>query len=312
MSNQLDLTVIILTFNEEKNIEECLASVSPVNANIFVVDSFSTDRTLEILEERGVSYVQHPFENYSAQRNWAQYNIPTPTEWVLHLDAGERLSQELQYWINNHFSPNSNENGYMFSRRTIFLDRWIRYGGHYPNFHLRLFRRLKGGCEQKVYDQHFLVDGPTKAIAQNRDIIDYAADDLKSFTEKHAKWALYEAFEICLPLENSRDEVQARFSGSPIERMRWLKSNLFQKTPIFLRPTLYFFYRFFIRLGFLDGKPGLVFHVLQGFWFRYLVDCMVFEIRAELAKGWSLVEIAQKKYQLDLVKVFGEKVYSHQ
>ncbi|MCB0640640.1 MAG: glycosyltransferase family 2 protein, partial [Phaeodactylibacter sp.] len=159
-----DLTVILLTYNEAGNIEACLDSLQGLTAPLFVVDSYSTDTTLDILDSRGIPYVQHPFENYSRQRNWAQDNLPEATEWVLHLDAGERCTPELIHWLNTQFDPEAAVDGYMFSRRTIFFDHWIKRGGHYPNFHLRLYRRSKGHCEHKVYDQHFVVDGKKEAV----------------------------------------------------------------------------------------------------------------------------------------------------
>ena len=138
-----NLTVIVLTYNEANNIEACLDSLQNLDAPIFVVDSYSTDRTLEILKQRNIPYVQHPFENYSKQRNWSQEHIPQDSDWVLHLDAGERCTPEMIEWINKEFDPKASVDGYMFSRRTMFFGQWIRRGGHYPNFHLRLYRRDK-------------------------------------------------------------------------------------------------------------------------------------------------------------------------
>jgi len=247
-----------------------------LDAPVFAVDSYSTDRTLGILEAHGVPILQHPFENYAHQRNWAQANIPYDVRWVFHLDAGERMTPELVHWLNASFDPHSEVDGYMFSRRTMFFGKWIKYGGHYPNYHLRLYRANKGHCENKVYDQHFIVEGNKQVVAAGIDIIDTVTDTIQNFTVSHARWAQLEAAEI-MSSKKAKGEVQVRFFGSPIERRRWLKNNLFQKTPLFLRSFLYFFYRYFIRLGFLDGKLGLTFHLLQGFWFRFLVDAMVLE-----------------------------------
>ena len=278
-----DFSVILLTYNEEQNLPNCLASMEQLKAPIFAVDSFSTDCTLDILEMNGIPFLQHPFENYASQRNWAQANIPYDVTWVFHLDAGERMTPELVYWLNTSFDSASEVDGYMFSRRTMFFGKWIKYGGHYPNYHLRLYRTDKGHCEHKVYDQHFIVDGNKQAIAAGIDIIDTVTDTIRNFTVSHARWAQLEATEI-MSSKKTKGEVQVRFFGSPIERRRWLKNNLFQKTPIFLRSFLYFFYRYFIRLGFLDGRLGLAFHLLQGFWFRFLVDTIVLELSLKKAK----------------------------
>lgn len=276
------ITVIILTYNEEQNIEACLDSLQGLQAPVFVVDSYSTDRTLEILQARNIPYTQHPFENYARQRNWSQQNTPFDSEWVLHLDAGERCTPEMIHWLNTKFDPNTEVDAYMFSRRTLFFDRWIKWGGHYPNYHLRLYRKTKGRCEDKVYDQHFISEGKKEHLPAGIDIIDTVTDTLLNFTQSHARWALFEAIEI-VHQSQQKGEVQARFFGNPIERRRWLKNNLFQKAPLFTRAILYFFYRYFFRLGFLDGKMGLVFHFLQGGWFRFLVDANVLELRHKLA-----------------------------
>lgn len=289
-----DLTFIILTYNEEKNISACLESIKGIPANVFVVDSYSDDKTLEILKESGVNYVQHTFENYSRQRNWAQVHDPYNSEWVFHLDADERLTPELKYWLINEFKSLIDADAYIFGRRAVFMGKWIKYGGHYPIYQLRLFRKALGGCEDKAYDQHFVCRGVSRLI-KNRDIVNVLSDNLGSFINRHNTWSLLEAVEI---LRNEKSgEVSSKISGNPIERKRWLKNNLFEKSPLFIRSFLYFLYRYIFRLGFLDGKEGLIFHVLQGFWFRFLVDSKVYELRTEMKeKGLSLGEAVNKKY----------------
>jgi len=301
-----DLSIILLTYNEEKNIVDCIESLANLDANIFVVDSFSTDRTIEILEEYNINYIHHPFENYSAQRNWSQNNNPFDTEWVLHLDAGERLTPQMVAWLNNNFDPNDDSvDGYMFSRKTMFMDKWIKHGGHYPNFHLRLFRRTKGKCEDKVYDQHFVVNGEKRVIKKGVDIIDTVCYNLKDFTVGHAKWAIFEAVEVARAAEYV-GEVDPKIGGNPIEKRRWLKVNLFEKSPLFLRSFSYFIYRYFIKFGFLDGKKGLIFHFLQGFWFRFLVDSTIHELQDKMKKGESLESIVRTKYGMELSEFIKE------
>jgi len=299
-----NFTFVILTFNEEKNLPACLASMKGIDAPIFAVDSYSTDNTLKILEEHGVPYVQHPFDNYAKQRNWAQANLPIETEWVFHLDAGEQLTEELREWLSNSFEAAAKQqDGFMFSRRTIFFDKWIKYGGHYPNYHLRLYKKGLGKCEEKVYDQHFVLDGRALPLPKGVDIIDTVAENLKDFTQSHSKWAYFEAVEI-LSKSSDTGEVSASFFGSPIERRRWLKNNVFQKMPLFSRSFLYFFYRYFVRLGFLDGKIGLVFHLLQGFWFRFMVDSVVVELQQKMdAEKLPLRVLIQQKYDPSLLKI---------
>lgn len=301
-------SIILLTYNEEKNIEACLDSIAGLTEQVFVVDSYSTDRTLAILQQRCILYQQHPFTNYSHQRNWAQQNNPFKTEWVFHVDAGERVTPELSAWLRTGFDPLSTLNGFMFSRRTLFFDKWIRYGGHYPNFHLRLFRTAFGQCEDKVYDQHFICSGTLQSVKPGIDIVDTVADNLRDFSVRHAKWAMYEAVEIVAASTRNASTIRPNLFGSPIERKRFLKNHVFQKTPLFVRSIGYFMYRYFIRLGFLDGSKGLVFHFLQGFWFRFLVDAMVLELRYKMKKSQrTLAQLIEQEYPPELLVLLTRK-----
>ncbi len=290
----MDLTLIILTFNEEKNILACIDSFENIIPNILVVDSFSTDKTINLLQERKISYLQNPFENYAKQRNWSQVNNPFKTDWVFHIDAGERATPQLINWLRTKFNSQATENGFMFSRQTYFLSRWIRYGGHYPNFHLRLYRTSKGKCENKAYDQHFVVEGTTTAV-HSADIIDNVSENIQLFTSKHNKWGLMEAIEFIE--KEQKGDVKANFWGSPIEKRRWLKNVLFQNQPLFFRSFAYFIYRYILKMGFLDGVAGLIFHFLQGFWFRFLIDSLVYEIKQEMKlQKTDLATVLQTKY----------------
>lgn len=307
MNSTYPLTIIILTYNEEDNIRACLESIKDIQANRFVVDSYSTDRTLDILEEYGVPYQQHPFLNYSAQRNWAQENHPFKSEWLLHLDAGERATTDLVHWINQQFEPTDPTiDGYLIARRAIFMGRWIRHGSYHPIYQLRLVRKGTARCEYKAYDQHFISTGKVQPTPANADLEDLVMNNMRDFTVNHARWALYEAAETIHNESAARSgTLQAKLFGSPIERRRWFKQKIFQRVPLFVRSFFYFFYRYFFKLGFLDGKEGLIFHVLQGFWFRFLVDALIFEIRQDLDED-PLEVILQKKYGLKLSKVLGE------
>src|SRR5947208_2995363 len=197
------VSVVILTYNEEENLPRCLESVKGLKSEVFVIDSGSTDRTKETAEVAGAQVVQHAFENYAAQRNWAQNNLPIKSEWVLHLDADERLTPELVAEIRERLgragskehgakseelrarsaqlgashqqsaishSPRSGElggiDGFLLRKRTFFMGRWIRHGGHYPSYHLRLFRKDKGFCEERLYDQHFVVNVKVEKLKQ--------------------------------------------------------------------------------------------------------------------------------------------------
>jgi glycosyltransferase involved in cell wall biosynthesis len=273
----VNLSVIILTCNEEANLPACLESLKGLDCNIFVVDSGSTDRTAEVAKEAGAKVVEHHFDNYAAQRNWAQQNLSMLAEWLLHLDADERLTPELVREINQLLQvPPREIDGFLLRKRTLFMGRWIKHGGHYPSYHLRLFRSGRGFCEDRLYDQHFLVNG--RVGRMKHDYIDVITSDISTWILRHTRWADLEAQEI-LAGQNSRHRVRPTLIGNPIERRRWLREGLYVRLPLFTRAFLYWFYRYFLRLGFLDGKEGFLFHFLQAFWFRLLVDIKLEELR---------------------------------
>jgi len=181
----IPVSVIILTFNEEKNIEKCLESVGDWIENIIIVDSYSTDSTLSIVKKYTDKIYQHKFENYSKQRNWALKNIPIESEWNLNLDADHRVSEELKQELINIFSNkiDDNINGFLISRKTLFMNKWIKHGGHYPSYHSVLFRTGYGFSENRKYDQHFIVNGRVKKLSG--DIIDIVTENLSKFIERH-------------------------------------------------------------------------------------------------------------------------------
>jgi glycosyltransferase involved in cell wall biosynthesis len=290
------LSVIILTYNEESNLLACLDSIRSLDAEIFVIDSGSTDATVRIARDAGCEVVEHPFENYAAQRNWAFDNIPIPTPWTLCLDADERLTSKLAAEIKETLAaPKSAHDAYMLCKRTIFMGRWIKHGGQYPSYHLRLFRTGHGRCEDRLYDQHFIADGRIGKL--KNDYVDIITSDLSTFTLRHNRWAELEAREILAGLSNAarpRSTVKARFRGTAIERKRFLRTRIYQRFPLFVRPFLFWVYGYVIRLGFLDGTQGLIFHTLQRFWFRFLIDAKIWEIKRAALGAASTRDAAQR------------------
>jgi glycosyltransferase involved in cell wall biosynthesis len=274
---KVPVAVVILTYNEENNIRACLESVSDFSESIFVVDSGSTDQTLQIASEFKVTIVHNKFENYSQQRNWALSNLPIQTEWVINLDADHRLTPELKKELISMFNTGipHDINGFLVSRRTIFMGKWIRYGGHYPTYHAVMFRKGFGKCEEKLYDQHFVVNG--KSLKLKGDVIDLITESLTTFTERHNKWSTLEAIQQTSKKDlKNNDTIQGSLRGNAIQSRRYVK-NIYEKFPLFFRPFLYFIIRYFFRLGFLDGTRGLIFHFLQCFWFRFLIDAKIYE-----------------------------------
>jgi glycosyltransferase involved in cell wall biosynthesis len=282
---------VVLTFNEETNIEACLQSVAAWADEIFVVDSGSQDRTVEIARRYTDNIAVHAFESYSSQRNWSLDHLPLKNEWVFNIDADERVTPELAATLRNLFGSGSPKDveGFMISRRTVFMGRAIMHGGHYPAYHLRLFRRGKGRCEDRLYDQHFIVDGPVQKIPG--DLIDVITSDLTVWLVRHARWGAAEALEMSGTGPSEGNRMEGRAAGTPIERRRWLRTSVYGKAPLFLRAFAYFFYRYFVRLGFLDGREGLIFHFLQGCFFRFYVDAKIYELKKQAKSKGSQIEL---------------------
>lgn len=280
MKKILPISVIVLTHNEEQNIKDCLLTIHDWADEIFVVDSGSTDQTLEIVSYFTDKVFHHPFENYSLQRNWSQTNLPLANDWIFHIDADERVSPELVCKLTTFFEQESKVRetaGLLVRRRIEFLGRHIKHGGLYPTYHCRIYKLQLGRCEDRAYDQHFVINGPIEKLAA--DLIEVTATSLESWTARHNRWAQMEASYLTTKnkeIENS--EIIPSILGSPIERRRWLRVSILERTPLFLRSFIYFLYRYFLRGGFLDGKEGLIYHVLHGFWFRFYVDACMYEI----------------------------------
>jgi glycosyltransferase involved in cell wall biosynthesis len=269
----MNISVVILTYNSEETIAATLQSVSRVSNDVHVVDSFSSDTTVGIVRQHGANLIQHPFENYGIQRNWAIDNLPLMHEWELHLDADERLSNELVDQINSLRDASPGEvNGYYVPRLVHFMGRAIRHGGMFPIWHMRLFQRGKGRCEDRQYDQHFYVNGRTSRLEGA--MIDDMRMSLDEWVSRHNRWADAEIREILG--DETTGRIQADILGSPVQKKRLFR-NFYNNFPLFVRPFLLFVYRYFFRLGFLDGKEGLIFFVLQTFWYRFLIDAKLFE-----------------------------------
>lgn len=275
----MNVSVILLTYNSAKSLHKTLTSLTRLSDDIHAVDSFSSDETVEILKSYKVKVVQHEFENYAKQRNWAITNLKTAYDWQLHVDSEEWLSEEL---IENIKKLDEKElvgiNGIMIQRLVVFLNRKILHGGMTPIWHLRLFRSGCGKCEEKKYDQHFMVEGKTIKIEGY--ILDNVCTDLSEFILKHNRWSDLEAEEYLENLKSKRGTsplvIKGKLFGNSMERKRWFKEG-YLKLPLFIRPYLLFFYRYVIKRGFLDGIEGLIFFTLQTFWFRFLIDAKIYE-----------------------------------
>ena len=274
------LIAVILTFNSEETITKVIHSCEGLATRIVVVDSFSTDDTVPIARSLGCEIVQHAFENYSAQRNWSQeYVRPQPGDWFLHVDSDEVISPELAQSIRAvKLGTADDVDGYLVRRLSFFLGTPIRHGHINPSWHLRLFRADKGRCEDRLYDQHFLVPGATRRL--DGLLIDLQLVSLEKWTAAHNRWSTAEALEVARSQAQGGRHgrtLSASLRGDIRMKKRWLKNNIWYRSPLLLRPLAFFLYSYFIRLGFLDGKNGLIYHFLQAFWFRFLVDAKIHE-----------------------------------
>lgn len=284
----MKIATIILTYNEEMHIKRCIESAKKVSDEIFVVDCFSTDSTIEIARESDVVIMKNRWVNHATQFNWALDQISRNITWVLRLDADEVLTPELVSEIN-FCLPRANADVVgVFCRRSLcFQDRMIRHGGVSAAPVLRLFRLGHGYCENRWMDEHIKVNGAKMAF--NGEIIDHNLNTLTWWIEKHNRYSNLEALEL-LNLEFKfmhGDSIACMLSRDKTRVKRWLKEKIYYVLPGGLRALIYFLYRYFIRLGFLDGRSGIVFHFMQGFWYRYLVDLKVAEVKKFMAESNS-------------------------
>ena len=295
----LDLTVIVLTYNEELHIRRCLENIKQYASKIYVIDSFSTDKTVDICKELGAIVLQNKWPgNQAEQFNWALDNINIATEWILRLDADEYLLPELIDEFKEKL-PNIDKNitGISLKRRHIFLGKWVKRGT-YPVIILRMFRNGKGRCEQRLMDEHLILsDGDT--ITFENDFVDHNLNPLVWWIEKHNNYAIREAVEL-LDLELNLSKKNSSKHTSKKEQNK----KLYIKIPIFFRAFLYFCIRYFIKGGFLEGEEGFLWHFLQGLWYRTLVDAKIFEIKKRCNNNKSdIIDYIKNTYNISIDKL---------
>lgn len=283
--NKLSISVIILTHNEELHIKRCILSAKKYAENIYVIDSYSSDKTVEIAKSLNVNVLQNEFENYSKQFNWALENINSHSEWLLRLDADEYLEEALVYEIKEKLPKlNKNISGINFKRKHIFMNKWIKYGGRYPLTLLRMWKRNHGKIEDRWMDEHIILQ-KGEIITFRNNFCDHNLKNLSFFVNKHNWYASREALDIVLAelkRENVKNELLKNKSSFSATYKRIIKEKIYNKLPIGIRSFIYFLIRYFFLFGFLDGKKGLIYHFLQAFWYRFLVDSKVYEYRNEI------------------------------
>jgi glycosyltransferase involved in cell wall biosynthesis len=279
--NTSPVTVVVLTLNEEANLPFCLASVCDWAGQVFVVDGGSSDRTTEIAETNGAIVVEHPFETHAAQWRWALDHLPIGADWVLALDADQRVTPELAREISGtDTAAYDGIDGFYIKRRQLFRDRWIKHGGYYPKYLLKMFRPSKVLLDpMDLVDHHFYVAGPVKKLRHDLIERNRKEDDISFWIEKHNRYATLLAREELSWRTTSREgAIQPSLVGNPDQKILAFK-HLWRRMPLYVRPFLYFTYRYFLRLGFLDGKQGAIFHFLQAFWYRLIIDIKLDELQ---------------------------------
>ena len=258
------LSVLVPTLDEELNLPECLRSVEWAD-EVFVVDSFSRDRTVELARVYGARVVQHAFESYSRQKNWALDTLPFRNDWVFILDADERATPELRCEIDATL-PNTDCAGFYVNRRFIFLGAWIRHAGWYPSWNLRLFRHGLGRYDDREVHEHVVLNGPAGYL--RNDLVHLDRRGLEAFVARHNRYSTLEAAARFKAERDAPDRARLPLNvlGSPVQRKRFLRERIWPRVPA--KPLCLFVYMYLVRRGFLDGRAGLalcVFHAFQEF-----------------------------------------------
>lgn len=298
------IAALILTYNEEKHLERCINSLSNLCHEIIIIDSFSSDQTKQISKKYNCKFLQNPWVNYSSQFNWGLKQINSEIDWVLRIDADEFLTDELKVNLKRQLPILNNEiTGISFTRLMYFLNKPLKKGGMYPINHLRLFRNGLGHCEERWMDERIILKyGKTEYI--KGDLIDYNLNNINWWTQKHNNYAVREAIDILnhkfkfFEVKNTSNNL----SKNGMYRRKF--KGIYNKLPLFLRPFLFFIFRYFIQFGFLEGKKGLIWNILQCFWYRFLVDLQIYEAFQKAGDDKNkLIKYFKKEYNFDITKI---------
>ena len=269
-----DVTCIILTRNEEKNIGECLDSIQGFARRAVVVDCGSTDGTVDIARAKGAEVVFHEFSYYAAQMNWAIDNLNIDTEWVLRLDADERMTPEAiaESVPIMHMPAAEGVNGITMEATYFFLGKPILHGLRKKR-KMMFWRNGIGRMEDRHRDPYsVLTEG--KNVSLKSRFLHYDFKDLSSYIRRY-NW--YAGREMLDYLEGRKLANAAGQLDRHLEAQRRKKFGIYYKAPRFIRCWLWFIYNYIFRLGFLDGREGFLYHYFECMWYRMLVDARIFE-----------------------------------
>lgn len=273
-----NISAIILTYNEEKNIQKCIESIYEIVDEIFIIDSFSSDKTVEIASKYDkVTVLFNKWVNYSTQFLYGLTHAPIKSTWILRFDADERLTPESAKEIKDLCDKNKDTdiNGIIIRFKVTFLGKELRHGGIYPLKVLRVFKKAYGTIEATNMDEHiYLTQG--KSIECKHDSLHEDYKDIYTWIDKHNKYSNREVLDYESSLQSKHISTNLDKKAS---KRRKLKYRLYYKLPPGLRAKLYYIYRYYFKFGFLDGKEGKYFAFLQAYWYRYLVDIKIYEYR---------------------------------
>ena len=264
-----DITAIILTRNEEEFIRDCILSIHNIVKRIIVVDSFSEDRTVEIAQKLGAEVYSHEFVNYAKQYMYAVEIAQVKTCWILRIDADERLTEESAREAEQLCNANTETDvsGIVLRFCNMFLGRPMLHGGAYPWKKLSLYKASYGAIENRNMDEHIILSSGN-TIEAHKDSMHLALRGLTFFTNKCNWYSTREAMDYFEQKETTLQNASFKTR---------IKMKVYYKLPIGFRSWLYYIYRYYFRLGFLDGKEGKIFTFLSAYWYRFLVDAKIYE-----------------------------------
>ena len=270
------VTAIVLTKNEEKNLGQCLDSIKGFAQRAVVVDCGSTDRTVEIAKEKGADVYIHEFSYYANQYNWAIDNTNITTDWILRIDADERLTpaliEETEKYIASDEAKNGDLNGIVMEADYFFLGRMIKYGLHKKR-RIMLFKHGIGRIEDRRRDAHSIISRGYTVQCKNR-FMHYDFKDLDTYIRRYNWYATREMRDY---LDFKNGQAAAEVSSKAIAKQRKKKFGLYYRAPKFIRCWLWFIYNYIFRFGFLDGKEGFIYLYFECMWYRMLVDAKIYE-----------------------------------
>lgn len=266
-----DITAIILTRNEENNIKDCISSVKNIVKRIIVIDSYSEDKTVEIAEEMGAEVIQHEFVNHAKQYIYAVDYSNITTDWILKIDADERLTDDSAREIEDICNKNRNSDISAIELRFLqyFMGKPLRHGGVYPWRKIAVYKRGYVEMEDRNMDEHLIVK-KGRIVQAKKDSLHYGYKDLTFFVNKFNWYSTKEAIEYFSENCNSHEEKNRALKTI-------IKEKVYYKLPLGFRSYLYYCYRYYFRLGFLDGKVGKIYAFLHAYWYRFLIDAKIYE-----------------------------------